>query len=135
MDGYLVPAQLSFLTLSIAATVFVGRTLYRHGRIFLVDAFGGNAPLADAVNHLLVVGFYLINVGYVCESAQVSYSIDTLSNMITVVAERLGTVLIVLGVMHFLNLYVFSRIRRRGMLRNQPPPVLPAEVIPARKVA
>lgn len=135
MDGYLVPAQLSFLTLAVTATIFVGRTLYRHGRIFLVDAFGGNSPLADAVNHLLVVGFYLINVGYVCESSDVSYRVDTFSELITVVAARLGTVLLVLGVMHFLNLYVFSRIRRRGLLRNQPPPVLPTEVLPARKVA
>lgn len=54
-----------YLVVSIAMTVWVARTLHKNGRIFLVDSFGGNAPLADSVNHLLVVGFYLINIGYV----------------------------------------------------------------------
>lgn len=135
MDGFLVPAQLAFLTLSTVATVFVGRTLFRHGRIFLVDAFGGNAPLADAVNHLLVVGFYLINVGYVFDNVEISEHVDTASRLITTVSTKVGPVLLVLGVMHFFNLFVFSRIRRRGMLRNQPPPVMPGEVLGARRVA
>lgn len=134
MTIYNLVLQLCFLGFSIAATVFVGRTLHKHGRIFLVDAFGGNAALADAVNHLLVVGFYLINIGYVCERAEEGRFLESLSAMIAALGERLGTVLIVLGLMHFFNLYVFSRIRRRGMLRNQPPPVLPAEMI-TRKVA
>ena len=55
----------SYLAISIALTVWVARTLHKNGRIFLVDAFHGNTQLADAVNHLLVVGFYLINVGYI----------------------------------------------------------------------
>ena len=50
---------------SIGLTIWVARTLHRSGRIFLVDAFHGNAELADSVNHLLVVGLYLINVGYI----------------------------------------------------------------------
>lgn len=54
-----------YLLVSVALTVWVARTLHKNGRIFLVDSFGGNEPLADSVNHLLVVGFYLMNIGYV----------------------------------------------------------------------
>src|SRR5678809_71887 len=56
---------LIYLTISITLTVWVARTLHKNGRIFLVDSFLGNEQLADSVNHLLVVGFYLINIGYV----------------------------------------------------------------------
>ena len=55
----------AYLAISLAATIWVATTLHRNGRIFLVDAFHGNTELADSVNHLLVVGFYLINIGYV----------------------------------------------------------------------
>src|SRR3712207_7694262 len=48
---------------SVSLTVWVARTLYRNGRVFLVEAFRGNEAVADSVNHLLVVGFYLINIG------------------------------------------------------------------------
>ena len=63
--NWIVTTYLSYLTISIALTVWVARTLHKNGRIFLVDSFLGNEKLADSVNHLLVVGFYLINIGYV----------------------------------------------------------------------
>ena len=58
-------AYVAYLFISIALTVWVARTLVKNGRVFLVDSFLGNESLADSVNHLLAVGFYLINVGYV----------------------------------------------------------------------
>ena len=61
-----VAAYLVYLAISLGLTLWVGRTLFRNGRVFLVDIFKGNTELADSVNHLLVVGFYLINFGYIC---------------------------------------------------------------------
>ena len=54
-----------YIALSIPLTIWVAHTLYKNGRVFLIDSFRGNERLADSVNHLLVVGFYLINIGYV----------------------------------------------------------------------
>src|SRR6267142_750136 len=56
---------LAYLGISVALTIWVARTLHKNGRIFLVDSFLGNENLADSVNHLLVVGFYLVNIGFV----------------------------------------------------------------------
>jgi hypothetical protein len=63
--NYTVSSYLAYVVISVALTVWVGWTLHRNGRIFLIDAFHGDEPRADSVNHLLVVGFYLINIGYV----------------------------------------------------------------------
>src|SRR5689334_7719657 len=60
-----VLTYLFYLGISVAMTVWVARTLHKNGRIFLVESFLGKEPLADSVNHLLVVGFYLINTGFV----------------------------------------------------------------------
>ena len=60
-----IATYLLYLVISIGLTIWVAHTLHKNGRIFLVDVFHGNEPLADSVNHLLVVGFYLINLGYV----------------------------------------------------------------------
>src|SRR5436190_9818985 len=61
----IVWTYIAYLAISVALTVWVARTLHKNGRIFLVDSFHGNEQLADSINHLLVVGFYLINIGYV----------------------------------------------------------------------
>lgn len=122
---FVVVTYCLYLAVSICLTVWVARTLHRNGRLFLVDVFHGNEPLADSVNHLLVVGFYLINLGYVTLALKVGYEVGSTRASIEALSQKVGYVLLVLGVMHFFNLYVFSRIRHRTVLETAPPPVEP----------
>ncbi len=115
-----------YLLASVALTVWVAKTLHKNGRIFLVDSFGGNEPLADSVNHLLVVGFYLMNIGYVTLALKYGVEIANAREAIETFSTKIGMVLMVLGVMHFFNLLVFTRMRRRALLHKVPPPVPPA---------
>lgn len=121
----LVVTYAIYLVVSIGLTVWVARTLSKNGRIFLVDVFGGNEALADSVNHLLVVGFYLINLGYVSLQLKLETLVESPAQSIEALSVKLGFVLLVLGGMHFANLYLFSRIRQRARFRRAPPPVRP----------
>ena len=114
----IVVTYLAYLCVSVALTVWVAQTLHKNGRIFLVDVFQGNEALADSVNHLLVVGFYLINFGYVTLALRIGYDVETARAGIEALSWKVGLVLLVLGVMHFGNLYVFSRIRSRAVWRR-----------------
>ena len=116
-----VSTYLVYLAISIALTVWVAHTLHKNGRIFLVDVFHGNEALADSVNHLLVVGFYLINMGYVTMALKLGYAINNTQEGIEALSVKIGMVLIVLGGMHFFNLFVFSRMRRRSVIHSHPP--------------
>jgi hypothetical protein len=120
---YVVDCYIAYLAISLAVTIGVAQTLYKHGRIFLVDAFHGNTDLADSVNRLLLVGFYLINLGYVTLALSTSAPLDTARQSIELVSEKIGVVLVVLGLLHFGNLYIFSRIRRRTLENPLPVPV------------
>ena len=120
-----ITTYLIYLAVSIALTIWVARTLHKNGRVFLVDVFHGNETLADSVNHLLVVGFYLINFGYVSLALKLGYEVVTPQEGIEALSAKVGMVLMVLGVMHFFNLAIFSRMRRRASLVNAPPPVPP----------
>src|SRR5258705_1221419 len=120
-----ITTYLIYLTISIALTIWVARTLHKNGRGFLVDVFHGNESLADSVNHLLVVGFYLINFGYVSLALKLGYDVTTTQQGIEALSVKVGMVLLVLGGMHFFNLFIFSRMRRRASLVNGPPPVPP----------
>jgi TRAP-type C4-dicarboxylate transport system permease large subunit len=122
---FIVYSYFVYLAVSLAVTIWVAKTLHRRGRVFLVDAFHGQEDLADSVNHLLVVGFYLINVGYVTFALRTSSTPADLRQAIELVSDKLGVVLLVLGVMHFFNLYVFSRIRTRAKENAAPPPFAP----------
>lgn len=109
-----IACYISYLLISISLTIWVARTLYRSGRVFLLDAFRGNADLADSVNHLLVVGFYLINIGYVAVALKTTDTLSTVRSVIELESLKIGVVLLILGVMHFFNIFVLARMRRRG---------------------
>ena len=110
---YPVWTHLVYLSVSLGVTIWVARTLHKNGRVFLVDAFSGNESLADSVNHLLVVGFYLINSGYVTLAVKYGVKPTNLVESIEFFSTKIGLVLLVLGSMHFFNLYVFSQLRKR----------------------
>lgn len=116
---------LAYLLISIPLTVWVARTLHRNGRIFLVDSFAGNEPLADSINHLLVVGFYLVNVGFVSLALKYGDKPVDLQGVFESLSTKVGFVMLVLGAMHFFNLVVFSKMRRRALLHAAPPPIPP----------
>ena len=122
---YIVWSYFAYLAISLAVTIWVARTLHKNGRIFLVDAFHSNVELADSVNHLLVVGFYLVNIGYVALALRTSADPDNLREAIELLSNKIGMVLVVLGIMHFSNLYVFSRMRKRTQTPIEQPPFLP----------
>jgi hypothetical protein len=102
---------IAYLVISIALTMWVARTLQKRGRIFLVDVFK-TEELADSVNHLLVVGFYLINIGYVCRALKEGIAPQNLGQCIEMLSQKVGAVLLILGAMHFFNMFVFSRVRK-----------------------
>src|ERR1044071_6974086 len=95
--NYTVIAYFLYLPVSVAMTVWVARTLHKNGRVFLVQAFRGNESMADSVNHLLVVGFYLINAGFITTALRYGDKPHDLQEMIEFLSSKLGVVLLVLG--------------------------------------
>ncbi|MGP3983884.1 hypothetical protein [Streptomyces sp. KR80] len=126
-----------YLPISTALTVWVARTLSRNGRIFLADVFQGDDKLADAVNHLLVVGFYLVNLGFVALWMKTDAEIGDVREVFNALSMKLGTVLLVLGILHLTNVYVLNKIRRRGLMDREQRPPLPPQgwVAPASPTA
>jgi len=116
-----IGTYLSYVVISVILTIWVGNTLHKNGRVFLVDVFSGNESLADSVNHLLVVGFYLINFGYVSLALKMSQYPENAAQGIESLSWKIGLVLLVLGAMHFFNLLIFNRIHNRPKIRNYPP--------------
>ena len=108
----LTTTYLVYLTASILVTVWVARTLHTRGRIFLVTSFHGNERIADAVNDLLVVGFYLINFGYVALALKYGAKPTNLHESIEFLATKIGLVMVILGAMHCFNICVFTQISR-----------------------
>lgn len=116
--NYIILTYALYMPLAIMLTVWVARTLFTNGRIFLIDIFHGNELLADSVNKLLVVGFYLINIGYAVYTLRILGQIDSAQLVIERLSLKIGAIILILGAMHFFNLFVFFKLRRRASLSS-----------------
>ena len=116
---YTATAYLLYILISVIITVFVSRTLSKNGEIYLIDGFNGNEALAKSVNHLLVVGFYLLNLGFVLLRMQTTMPIELVDELLIYLSTNIGTVMFILGVMHFFNMFVIHRFRAIQIKKNR----------------
>ena len=107
-----------YVITSVAIAVWVGKTLTKNGRIFLINNFKGNAELADSVNHLLLVGFYLVNFGFISLALKYGDKTETLAGMIEFLSTKIGLVILVLGGMHFFNMWALVKFRKYSEQKN-----------------
>ena len=93
---------LAYIFVSLGITIWVGRTLNRNGRIFLLENYAGKPQLADAINQMLLVGFYLINIGYIAYTMRIRGTGPAdWAQGLEFLSTKIGAMAIVLGVMHF----------------------------------
>lgn len=117
--NYIIVSYIAYLVLTIGLTIWVATTLFRNGKIFLIDIFHGNKELADSVNNLLLVGFYLINLGYAVYTLQVTSEVDSPRDVIEILSIKVGWIILILGAMHFLNLFIFFKLRSRAQIEKK----------------
>jgi hypothetical protein len=103
-----------YLPITISLTIWVANTLFKNGKVFLIDIFHGNKELSDSVNRLLLVGFYLINIGYAVYTLQIGSELYSIQLVIERLSLKIGAIILILGGMHFFNLFVFFKLRARA---------------------
>jgi hypothetical protein len=112
--NFVILSYALYIPITVVLTIWVARALFTNGRVFLVDIFHGNELLADSVNKLLLVGFYLINIGYAVYTMRIFETIDNTQTLIETLSLKLGAIILILGGMHFFNLFVFFKLRKRA---------------------
>ena len=109
-----------YLAIAVAFTVWVARSLSSNGEVFLIECFGHDEVLAKSTNHLLVVGFYLMNLGFIMLALQFGEPPRTLADLIVFLSSKVGLAVVVLGAMHFFNMHAIATFGRKvaGWLRE-----------------
>ena len=109
-----------YLVIAVPLTIWVAKILHKNGRVFLIKSMNNDEAIADSVNHLLVVGFYLVNIGFVLLYLKLNRVVPDINGVFEALSTKLGVVMLVLGAMHFFNIYIFARIGRKNEVAQPP---------------
>jgi hypothetical protein len=107
-----IMTNLLYFSVSLILVGLVGRALSRSGRAFLHEQFGGQDGVAEAVNRLLVVAFYLLALGFIALTMPVWAHVGSAGQALQLLSGKLGELLLVLGALHLASTVVFARLRR-----------------------
>ena len=131
-NGNVITVYGVYAVVAIGLTIWLARTLSHNGAIFLQDVFKDRPGLAESVNHLLVVGFYMLNLGYAFYILRAERELDALG-AVQYLVGRLALLLVTLALIHFVNVAVFWHLRGRAEQRQLPVPVAPQATIIAKQ--
>lgn len=125
-----------YLVIAIGITIWVARTLSRSGLVFLTQCFGQNETLARSTNHLLIVGFYLVNIGFITLALSLGDEPTTMTGAMRFLSGKVGLAVLVLGAMHFFNMGAIAQLGRKvngwvGELQRPATHITPDVVPPA----
>ena len=120
MISYSVIAYIIYLWVGVGLTLWVAHILFKNAKVFFNDIFDNNEALAVSVNHLLKMGFYLVNIGLVMYLLEHHYTINNYETLLEVLSAKLGGVVLLLGAMHFLNVYILFKLRRKATHKTPP---------------
>lgn len=113
-EMFKVTDYILYSVITAGVTVSVGRILYRNGRVFLRDCFGGDAEKADSVNRLLLMGFHLVSFGALAILLKVETPPTSWVGLIETLSFKTGVAFAGLGLMHFFNMRNFEKLRVRA---------------------
>lgn len=113
-NSFLIIAYTVYLPVTIGLTYYVANTLFKNSKVFMLDIFRGREEIALSTNHLMRVGFYLLNIGFAMLMLKTNHEVIGTQTLLEVLSLKIGGFSIYLGVMLFFNLYLFFRGKRKS---------------------
>ncbi len=98
-----------YLLITIVIIVHVGKVCYRNGNVYVAELIPDHLDLCHTTNKILLLGYYLMNIGY-CAMTLISWQkIIGLTQMIEIIALKTSCIIALIAVMHYLNIYLLTK--------------------------
>jgi hypothetical protein len=106
-------AYIIYLFITYLITVHVGLRFYRNGRVYILRLLHGDEKMTDSINNILLVGYYLLNLGYASLMISTWKTIGAWAELVGSISTMTGKIMLALAIMHFFNMTVIYFISRK----------------------
>lgn len=117
--SYHILSYIFYSIIVIYIILWVGKLFHKNGRIFILSLFNGNENISDTTNNLLLIGYYLFNIGYAILQLTSVQTIDNSSLIIEYLASKVGIQILILALLHFNNMliiYTVSKLKNKTLI-------------------
>ncbi|WP_276132814.1 hypothetical protein [Polluticoccus soli] len=114
--NYNILAYTIYLTIMVYIIVYVGRLFYNNGRVFILGLFKGNVEQTDYVNTILLVAYYLFNIGYAFLKLRFWTNVTDVEVLVSSLGTNIGVLILILAVTHYFNMWLIYYLSKRQAL-------------------
>lgn len=111
-----IVSYIIFLAASSYITIDVGRRCYHEGKYYL-EYLIHDSNLCLTINRILLGCYYLINLGYIAISLTSWDRVESIEQVLTVTAIRIGNIMLILCVLHYINIFTLYILRKNLTLK------------------
>lgn len=98
-----------YLIITTLIIIKVGKICYQNGTIYVAELIPDHKDLCHKTNTILLLGYYLLNIGY-CAMTLISWeNIASFPQLVEMIAFKSATIIGIIALMHYLNLYVLTK--------------------------
>lgn len=97
-------AYIIYIILTVFIIYHVGRMFHRNGRIFILQLHRGDTGTTDTINNILLVAYYLFNMGYAFLRLRLWERVSSPAQLIASVSNHIGVLILILAVTHYFNM-------------------------------
>ena len=102
--GYLI-----YLGITAIIIIKVGKICYTNGSIYVAQLIPHHKELCLKINQVLLVAYYLFNLGY-CAITLIQWKLITkYSELIEVICTKTAIILFLLATLHYLNILIITK--------------------------
>ena len=114
--NYNIVSYAIYIALSAYIILRVGYLFYHFGEIYLRYLLAGNAALAKSLSNLLLMGYYLLNLGFAFYNLGRWPRILNLNELLYNLCQNVGGICLILGLLHFGNLFWIYLLQKRNSI-------------------
>ncbi|SHJ02936.1 hypothetical protein [Flavobacterium terrae] len=106
--NYNILGYIIFLSIITFIIVVVGKICYRNGNIYVSELIPEHAELCHQINKTLLVGYYLVNIGYSSMTLIYWKDILTIQQLIETISVKTSIIAFILCFLHYSNIYILT---------------------------
>ncbi|SHM22471.1 hypothetical protein [Flavobacterium chilense] len=98
-----------YLGITIFIILKVGKICYKNGNIYVADLIPNHADICQKINQVLLLAYYLLNIGY-CAMTLISWQkIVSFSQLIETIGIKTSIIVFIISILHYLNIFIITK--------------------------
>ncbi|MBQ4803417.1 hypothetical protein J8L88_11205 [Aquimarina sp. MMG015] len=98
-----------YILITVFIIIKVGLVCYRNGNIFVTHLVPNDMDFCLRVNNILLLGYYLINIGYTVITLSDWTTVNSISQLIESLSRNTAIIICILAILHYFNLFWITK--------------------------